>query len=434
MLPILRNIAKNLPTLLLTFALSIAVWVSAVTHENPNEERLYPRSVSVEVVGKEPNLVIVSNIPSTVSVTLVAPATVWDQLLREQSPVRAVIDLSNLGPGEHQVPVQIQVSVSPVRVVSFTPSSVDLTLDTVVSSLFPVQIVLRGEPAIGYQAGTPQISETSVSVSGPSSLVDQVQEVRAILDITGASENIDRSLNLEAVDINGDAVQNVTITPSVVEVTLDIKQLGGYRNVVVKVVTSGQVSSGYRVTNISVFPPAVTVFSNDPNLVEQLPGYVETETLDLTGLKDDLDVFLSLNLPPGVTLVGDQTVEVQVGIAAIEGSITLENMKVNIAGLSEGLTAEVSPATVDVILSGPLPVLDTLRSTDINIVINLEGVGVGVYQRIPQVQINAQDVRVQSILPASLEVKVSGATTPTAAISGGAGQISTATPNVTPTP
>jgi YbbR domain-containing protein len=236
------------------------------------------------------------------------------------------------------------------------------------------------------------------------------------------------------VDNNGDLVQNVTMTPSVVEVTLDVKQLGGYRNVVVKVVTSGQVASGYRVTNISVFPPAVTVFSNDPNLVEQLPGYVETETLDLTGLKDDLDVFLSLNLPPGVTLVGDQTVEVQVGIASIEGSITLENMKVNIVGLSEGLTAEVSPATVDVILSGPLPVLDTLKSTDINIVINLEGVDVGVYQRIPQVQINVQDVRVQSILPASLEVKVSGATTPTASISSGSGQISTITPGVTPTP
>jgi YbbR domain-containing protein len=189
----------------------------------------------------------------------------------------------------------------------------------------------------------------------------------------------------------------VTIEPSQIRVTQNITQLGGYRNVVVKVITMGQVAGGYRVTNISVFPPAVTLFSDDPGLVDEVPGYVETFPLDLTGVKDDMDLFLSLNLPPGVSVVGDQDVEVQVGIAAIEGSITLENMPVTVIGLSPGLKAEISPQQVDVILSGPLPALDSLRASDVQIIVNVDGLVEGVYQRIPQIDIN-EDIRVQSVL------------------------------------
>ena len=63
---------------------------------------------------------------------------------------------------------------------------------------------------------------------------------------------------------------------------------------VVKVASTGQVASGYRLTNISVFPPTVTVFSTNPSLVDRLPGFVETSPLDLTGVKDDIDIRLPL--------------------------------------------------------------------------------------------------------------------------------------------
>jgi hypothetical protein len=55
-------------------------------------------------------------------------------------------------------------------------------------------------------------------------------------------------------------VTGVNISPAQVSVRKAISQRGGYRNVVVKVIVDGQVARGYRVTNISVFPPAVTVF------------------------------------------------------------------------------------------------------------------------------------------------------------------------------
>ena len=161
-----------------------------------------------------------------------------------------------------------------------------------------------------------------------------------------------------------------------------------------------------------------------PSLVNDLPGYVETEPLNLDGSSQDTDTQLGLKLPEGVSVVGDQTVQVQVGIAAIEGSLSLNNMKVEVIGLADGLDALVSPETVDVILTGPLPLLDKLSAGDVKIVIDVTGLTVGTHQLTPQAQIIINDVQVQSINPATIEVTISPNGKPTG--------IPNATPTATP--
>ena len=150
----------------------------------------------------------------------------------------------------------------------------------------------------------------------------------------------------------------------------------------------------------------MTVFSTDPQIVNDLPGYVETASLDLTGAKDDLDVRLPLELPPGVSVVGDQTVTVQVGIAAIESSLTLSAMKVEVVGLAPDQAAEVSPETIDVILSGPLPLLDSLNKSDVRVIIEMNGESFGTYQRVPKIELNLTELRVESILPGTVEITI----------------------------
>jgi YbbR domain-containing protein len=189
--------------------------------------------------------------------------------------------------------------------------------------------------------------------------------------------------------------------------------MGGYRNVVVKVMVTGQIADGYRLTNLSVFPPAVTVFSTDPNLVNSLPGYVETVPLALNNAKDDLDVKLGLSLLPGVSVVGDQTVEVIVGVAAIESSLTLSNQPVVAIGLPPGLAARTSPESVDVILSGPLPLLDALTQSDVRVTVDMTGASIGTYQRTPKIELTIPELNVESILPGTIEVIISNAPTPT---------------------
>jgi len=412
---VLRKWIKYLPTLLLAYFLATAVWISAVSASDPTVERTFPRSVPIEIIGQDPGQVIVSTIPTQLSIKLSAPTSIWDQLTTEPQAVRALVDLSNLSAGVHTVPIKIQVAIQPVKFISQSPKSIEIELDNLASRSLQIDLIRRGELAIGFQLGNLEMSNTEVSVSGPEKEVMQVNSVRAIFDINNSRESIEREIELQAVDENEMAVNGVTLSPGTITVSQVITQRGGYRNVVIKAVLNGQVATGYRVTNISVFPPAVTVFSTDPVLVDQLPGYVETIPLDLTGVKDDVDVRLELNLPVGVSVVGEPTVALQVGVATIEGSLTLINMPVEITGLKPGFEAVISPSTVDVILSGPLPVLDALQKSDVKVYVDLNQEGTGSYQRNVRVVVNAQDVTVESILPGTLEiiVKVAGKSTPT---------------------
>jgi hypothetical protein len=116
-----------------------------------------------------------------------------------------------------------------------------------------------------------------------------------------------------------------------------------------------------------------------------------------------------------VTLIGEQSVSVKVGIAPIEGSRTISYRPVEIIGLKTGLRAELSPQTVDVILSGPLPVLDSLAISDVHVQIDLTGLSPGTYQLTPRVFITQLNITVESILPGTVEVIITiiGAITPT---------------------
>lgn len=409
----LQRILKYIPTFLTAFVLALAVWISAVTSTDPTEERQFSQPIPIEVIGLDPGLMITNDPPDQLNVVLSAPRSVWNQLAADPSVIRAVVDLSGLEPGNHAAQVQVNINLRPVQIVSYAPRSISVTLERLSTRTVPIDLVTRGEPAVGYQAGTPTLSQSSTVVSGPASIVERVQKVEALLDLTQVFETVNRTLTLQAVDANNAPVTGLTLTPDRVTVTLPINQKGGYRNVVVKVVTSGEVATGYRLTNISVFPPTVTVFSSDLQAISSLPGYVETMPFDLTDLKDDLDISLPLNLPEGVSVVGDQTVLVRVGIAAIQSSLPLSNQNITIVGLAPNLAATLSPDTIDLILSGPLPLLDALKAGDVTISIDVTGLGRGVYQLEPKIEISIAEIKVESVLPGTIEVLITFAPTPT---------------------
>jgi len=411
MIEVLRRLLRLLPSLITAFILALAVWISAVSSSDPLSERTYPNPLPIEIIGQDPGLVITSSIPSSVTVVLSAPQSIWNQLNTETGAVRAFLDLSGLEAGSHSVPVRVQISVRPVRKIAQSPQSITVTLERLASKEFPIRVVTRGSPAVGYTADSPTLSQTSVTISGPESQVNRVAEVQAIIDLSQATETITRTVNLVVVDANDNPVNGLSLLPDRVTIRQNISQRFGYRNVVIKVVVLGQVASGYRLTNISVFPPAVTVFSADPQIVSDLPGFIETEPLNINGLKDDLDISLSLNLPPGVSVVGDQTeVLVRVGIAAIESSLTLPSIPVEITGLQPGLSAVISPETITVIISGPVALLDRLRATDVRAVVDLTALTEGSYQIEPEVEILIAELKPESLLPESVEVIITRTT------------------------
>ncbi len=424
---ILRWLVKNIGALITAFILAVIVWVSAVVASDPNEEQILERPVQIEIIGQDPGLQIMGNVTRTVTLVLRAPSSVWSTLNNDPQSIRAWVDLSNLTTGTHVVPVQVQITPPLVRIVSQDPAQLNITLDTIVTQVFPVNLIVRGNPPVGYQVQTPQINPPEVTITGPKSEVNKVNEVRVTLDITNANQTITREETPLFLDAQGDVLSGLTVTPNSITITQPITLLGGYRYVIVRAISQGQVENGYRVTNIFVSPVGVVVFSSDPTLVDNLPGYVETQPIDLTGKTDDFETLVDLNLPSGVTVVGDPKVLVQVSIAAIEASMSI-SLPVEVIGLAPGLAAVADPPIINVILSGPVPLLNTLGQTDVRVVVDLSGYTQGTYQITPTVTILPDQVKQVSLLPSTVEITIAVAPAPTRT------PLVSATPVRTPTP
>lgn len=429
----LRWLGRNLSTLLLAFVLAVIVWVSAVVAADPNEERVYSRGVTLEVIGKDPALLITESVTNQVRLTLNAPRSIWTELNANPDYVRAWIDLAGLGKGEHMVEVKTQILITPVRVVKVEPVEVRVVLEPQLTRTLNVTLQVTGEPALGYRKGTIELTPESVMISGPESLVNQVDRIVAAIDISGASETIQRNLPLQVLGVDGATVSGVDYSPATIQFTQPINLLGGYRNVAVKVITIGEVADGYWLTNISVVPPNVTVFSSNPRLVNELPGFVETNPLDLTSLSDDVDIRATLNLPEGVSLAGVESVLVRLSIAAREGSLPI-SLPLEMIGLSPEFDATLSPETVDVLLTGPLPILNNLNPAGLRIAVNLTGFELGIYQIVPVVDLLPSQVVVASLLPEVVEVTIAPAPTPTPTPESGTLTGEAITPTVTNTP
>lgn len=199
----------------------------------------------------------------------------------------------------------------------------------------------------------------------------------------------------------------------------------------------GQVASGYWISNITVEPSAATLIGS-PDALANLAGYVETNPVDVSGAQQRVTERVTLNLPADVSLVpaGDAAgggIQVTVEIAAIMGGRTVRRW-VRLQALGPDLRADPSPPRVDVILSGPLPQLQSLQSEQVRVVLDLFGLAAGIHKVSPTV-IVPEGLNVESIVPDVVEVEIEEIPpTPTPLPTPTPIPTSTPTPTVTSTP
>ncbi len=398
-----RWLWDNLRTFSLALLLAVLVWAVAVNEENPIQEKVFSQAVPVQLRNLAPDLLLMGNPSLQTSVTIRAPQLVWDTLTLDHIHVTA--DLKQVSAGTYAVPLVAVLDLPTARVTRVNPATLTLTIEKRAMRGLPVRLELNGDLARGYEAGTATLIPYTTTLSGPASLVDNVSEIRASISLAGLKDNYNDTVSLTPVDSAGRTVAGVELQPQSIHVQVPISQKQGFRDVTVSPVIIGQVASGYRLTNITVSPAVVTVSSSDPTQVSKLPGFIETQPIDITGWNTDRTVRLMLTLPQGITLEGDQAVFVDVSIAAIEYSLTAPR-PLELQGLGDGLEAVASPEKVDILISGPLPILNQLQQGDVRVFLDLTSLGEGTYQLTPQVNLLPIGLRVEKVLTSPIEVTI----------------------------
>ena len=400
----IRRLLQTLSLFGLATILSTIVWITAVNEENPIIEQIYPQQIIIKMNLQSTNMKIEQYSASEATVVIRAPSQIWSQLNANQ--INIVADLNGLSPGTHTIPLEVNINTPDAEILSIDPEEISINLTRIITKTIPIVVNLQGEPAVGYVANSPIISTENIIATGSEESMSNLNVIDINLNINQSKDTINRTFTFNQISNLQPILNNITLQPTSTMITVPIQQLGGYRDVAVRALLDGKPEVGYRITNITTSPPTITLFSNDPDLLASLPGFIETEPLDISDALQDIDARLTMALPEEVTAVSEQSINVLVSIEAVQTSQRIRQ-NVTIVGLGADLSAQISPESVDVIMSGPLPILDSLTTENVNVVLDLIQLKPGNYEIEPSVIVSGPDViKIDTILPSFISVKI----------------------------
>lgn len=409
-----RTILRNVIWLLVSLTLATGVWVAARLQSDPVEERVYS-PVRIQFSTDE-GLIITDTPRETARVFVRAQQSQINRLTIEDVVVRA--NLTGLGPGTHTIPLQVEVA-RPASADS-QPAQLTVTLERVVTRQKPVVIAIAQPPATDLDYDPAEYDVFQAAVSGADADVERVEAVVGEVDLSDVRSATDAMVTLSPVDASGTRVDDVTVNPRQVRVSINVYTRDDTRLVsILPNYRSSTLPEGYFVARINKIDPQ-TVFVREliPGALDQIGNVIQTPPIDLTGRTDDFEVTVPIILPSDrVRLLGDTTtVTIGFVIDAQTSSVTLEGIPVEVVGVSSGFQYTLSAQTVSVIFNGPASLLRDLRASDVQAVIDLEALAPGSYALEPRITVldgrfDMSQVQV-TVLPPDISVNLLVPVTP----------------------
>lgn len=372
---ILATVRGTPGLLLFSLLLGVALWVFVTEEENPTRTDIFPAPISVRAVNVGQSLAVANQL-EFIDVRIAAPEDRWEQLTSDN--FRAFVDLNGLEAREQNVPVRVEVQgISGVRVVETIPATVLVNLEGVLQKEVPVRTRSVGTLPLGYELEETVPETRVVTVSGPESLVELVQEAVADLNVTGLTVAVTQSVNLVPRGVGGGEIRGVRLEPPSMAVQIDIRQSILRRTIPLEVAVFGEPAPGYRVISVTVSPPTLSV-RGDIGTLQQFDAIV-LPGIDITGARENVLRDVTPALPAGTTTVGVRLVRVIVSIAAVDGSARI-SVAPQALGLPDGWTARFNVVAVEVSLQGPQPLLNALLADDVRVTIDVSGLSIGTHE------------------------------------------------------
>ncbi|SET12292.1 YbbR domain-containing protein [Natronincola peptidivorans] len=397
---------SNLTPKIISIFFALTIWIYVMSEINPRITR-DEQNVPVEFINieemRQAGFVIKGEADETIRVRITGRRDEVHRIARGQIEVKA--DILGYRPGVNNIP--LEVSVPGEVEVDFNPKLIRIELEEIISRQKPVNVNIEGTPRRGYVLGELDYQPTAVWVEGPESLVNAVEVVQANIKLSEEFENINTRYPLKPINSRGEEIPNVSLQTAYVNINIPIDQL---KTVSVNPVVETMPAAGYEISSISVEPTTINIRGQQEivNLIE----YINTETIVIDNIDENISRRIALDLPEGITVIDTPEVTLSIEVDPIvERNFEIAREDIEFRNVAAGVEVDKSeiPAVLQVRISATETLLDTVEAAAINIVINMEGLEQNQYTIEPVVEmpflVERRAKQIQ-LIPQSVNVKV----------------------------
>lgn len=274
---LLRSFTRNLGLKLLALISAFGLWFIVNNITDPSDSKSFSNIpveiLNADLITNEGKVYEILDDTDVISVRVRGKTSVLKYITKED--IKATADMSEL---TFMNTVNIKVtSTRNNSELEFVTSNDNLRLaiEDVKRTQLSINTTVSGHPADGYIVGTVTPSQNVVRLSGPESVINQIDHVEAVANIGNYaySSDINTSVDLLLYDSDGNEIKNNSIKMNISSINVAITILAT-KEVPLSFVISGETAEGYMVSGDIVSAP---------------------ETITLAGRKATLDAISELS-------------------------------------------------------------------------------------------------------------------------------------------
>lgn len=375
-------ITNNLGLKILALFVSVGLWIIAININDPVSENTYTVNVTLQnsgVLSSAGKYFEVKDNSDRIKVVVRGTRTALSQF--NQTDIVATADMSKITE-DNLVPIELSTTKQSDKIEGIRSESqyVKLALEDVRRLQMPIEVKVLNDPADGYILGATQTSQNVVILSGPESIINQVESAAVEIDVSGATTDVKISLPIHLYSEEDDIIDTSKVNMSVQEISTTSSIL---QKAVVPLIAipQGTPTQGYVLNGIIEGLPTEITIAGKSNIVSKIPYIDISESLDVNDIYQDTSYEININdyLPDGVSLVGtvgnNGILDISVGVdKESEKTIVLDPEAIQVIGVPEGFSATVSDLEndVEVPVSGLKSLLDAVDESKLVPIINVD--------------------------------------------------------------
>lgn len=318
-------ITNNIGLKILAVIVSVGLWF-VVNNINDPLETMPFNNIPVEILNEDEitnsgKVYEIIDNTGTVNVKVTGKRSVLRYITKEN--IRAVADMEEL---TFMNTVGIEVSSTRNNSELEFKTNID-SVKLSIEDMKRIQMIINtstsGAPAEGYIVGSVTPSQNIVRLSGPESLIDQIDHIEAVASIDGYSSDINTSVDLKLYDAEGNEIKSNSIKLNISTVNVAVTILAT-KEVPLEYNITDEPEQGYIANGTIMSEPETVVLAGRKSVLDAVTKItVSDSALSLEGKSDDVTSMINVKkyLPAGTQLADggfSGNVNVRIEIEPIE--------------------------------------------------------------------------------------------------------------------